>query len=130
MGICALRVDPGLGEYSKCVSQCSHGLSDLGVVPVRYPRADSALGPRRRGVPYVRLVSRGERVPRPGHCMCSFISYHVQRLMKNTQADAKPVRLVIILLAALHAGIALCFKILFFSYYVVKEVGPGDGPHI
>ncbi|KAL1946928.1 hypothetical protein VTO73DRAFT_15032 [Trametes versicolor] len=45
-------------------------------------------------------------------------------------ADAKPVRLVIILLAALHAGIALCFKILFFSYYVVKEVGPGDGPHI
>lgn len=50
--------------------------------------------------------------------------------MRNTQADAKPVRLVIILLAALHAGIALCFKILFFSYYVVEEVGPGDGPHI
>ncbi|KAI0663068.1 Yip1-domain-containing protein [Cubamyces menziesii] len=41
-------------------------------------------------------------------------------------ADAKPVRLIIILLAALHAGVALCFKILFFSYYVVKEVGPQD----
>ncbi|RDX53168.1 Yip1-domain-containing protein [Lentinus brumalis] len=41
-------------------------------------------------------------------------------------ADAKPVRLIIILLAALHAAIALCFKILFFSYYVISEVGPKD----
>jgi len=41
-------------------------------------------------------------------------------------ADAKPVRLVIILLGVLHAGVALCFKILFFSYYVVKEIGVPD----
>ncbi|EMD40551.1 hypothetical protein CERSUDRAFT_111150 [Gelatoporia subvermispora B] len=41
-------------------------------------------------------------------------------------ADAKPVRLVIVLLGLLHAGIALCFKILFFSYYAVKQEGPSD----
>ncbi|KAH9853737.1 Yip1-domain-containing protein [Lenzites betulinus] len=41
-------------------------------------------------------------------------------------ADAKPVRLIIILLAVLHAAVALSFKVLFFSYYVVKEVGPAD----
>ena len=42
------------------------------------------------------------------------------------QADAKPVRLIIVLLAALHAAVALCFKVLFFSYYIVNEVGPKD----
>lgn len=36
------------------------------------------------------------------------------------------MRLIIILLAALHAAVALCFKILFFSYYVVDPVGPKD----
>ncbi|CAL1702285.1 unnamed protein product [Somion occarium] len=41
-------------------------------------------------------------------------------------ADAKAVRLIIILLAILHAGLALCFKVLFFSYYAFKEVGPKD----
>lgn len=42
------------------------------------------------------------------------------------QADAKPVRLVIILLVIFHAALALSFKILFFSFYVVKEIGPTD----
>lgn len=41
-------------------------------------------------------------------------------------ADAKPVRLVIILLVIFHAALALSFKILFFSFYVVKEIGPTD----
>ncbi|CCM02837.1 uncharacterized protein FIBRA_04949 [Fibroporia radiculosa] len=41
-------------------------------------------------------------------------------------ADAKPVRLIIILLVLLHAGIALSFKILFFSYYAVREIGVPD----
>lgn len=41
------------------------------------------------------------------------------------QADAKAVRLLIIFLVLLHAGIALSFKVLFFSYYV-KQVGPKD----
>lgn len=40
-------------------------------------------------------------------------------------ADAKSVRLVIILLAVLHAALALCFKVLFFSYYI-RQVGPKD----
>lgn len=40
------------------------------------------------------------------------------------KAEAKPTRLIIILIAALHAGLALTFKVLFFSYYVVKSKEP------
>ncbi|KAF7967054.1 hypothetical protein HWV62_35983 [Athelia sp. TMB] len=36
-------------------------------------------------------------------------------------AEAKATRLFIIAIAALHAGLALSFKVLFFSYYVVKS---------
>ncbi|KAJ2919698.1 hypothetical protein MD484_g661, partial [Candolleomyces efflorescens] len=35
-------------------------------------------------------------------------------------AEAKATRLLIIVLAALHLGVALSFKILFFSYYIEK----------
>ncbi|KAH7883018.1 hypothetical protein F5I97DRAFT_1815283 [Phlebopus sp. FC_14] len=42
-------------------------------------------------------------------------------------ADAKATRLLIIVVGALHAGLALTFKVLFFSYYVVHEFGPGSG---
>ncbi|KAH0578622.1 hypothetical protein H2248_003760 [Termitomyces sp. 'cryptogamus'] len=38
-------------------------------------------------------------------------------------AEAKATRLVIILIAVLHAALALTFKILFFSYYVVQKIG-------
>ncbi|TFK31258.1 Yip1 domain family protein, partial [Crucibulum laeve] len=38
-------------------------------------------------------------------------------------AEAKPTRLIIILLAALHFGLALTFKVMFFSYYVVDKIG-------
>ncbi|ETW77442.1 Yip1 domain-containing protein [Heterobasidion irregulare TC 32-1] len=41
-------------------------------------------------------------------------------------ADAKPVRLLIVVVAALHAALALVFKVLFFSYYVVHEIGVPD----
>ncbi|KAI0080758.1 Yip1-domain-containing protein [Panus rudis PR-1116 ss-1] len=41
-------------------------------------------------------------------------------------ADAKAVRLIIVLLVILHAAVALCFKVLFFSYYIVKEIGVKD----
>ncbi|KZT72620.1 Yip1 domain family protein [Daedalea quercina L-15889] len=41
-------------------------------------------------------------------------------------ADAKSVRLIIIFLALLHVGIALSFKVLFFSYYALKDIGPED----
>ncbi|KAG0703589.1 hypothetical protein DFH29DRAFT_981893 [Suillus ampliporus] len=43
-------------------------------------------------------------------------------------ADAKATRLLIIVVGALHAGLALTLKVLFFSYYVVHEIGPGADP--
>ncbi|KAB5590225.1 Protein YIPF1 [Ceratobasidium theobromae] len=48
-------------------------------------------------------------------------------------ADQKPARLIIVALAALHAAIALTFKVLFFSYYIVPAIGGkeplgGTGP--
>jgi hypothetical protein len=56
-------------------------------------------------------------------------------LMHPPQAEAKPTRLIIILLAALQVGIALSYKILFFSYYVADKIGgdikiPGDVPAV
>lgn len=47
-------------------------------------------------------------------------------------AEAKATRLIIIVIAVLHAGLALTFKVLFFSYYVVEKIGmdiplPGGG---
>ncbi|KAF6746025.1 Yip1 domain family protein [Ephemerocybe angulata] len=39
-------------------------------------------------------------------------------------AEAKATRLLIILLAVLHLGLALSFKILFFNYYVIENTGP------
>lgn len=36
------------------------------------------------------------------------------------------MRLIAILLVLLHAALALCFKVLFFSYYARKEIGPKD----
>ncbi|KAF9531069.1 Yip1 domain family protein [Crepidotus variabilis] len=38
-------------------------------------------------------------------------------------AEAKATRLLIILLALIHLGIAITFKVLFFSYYVVDKIG-------
>jgi len=40
-------------------------------------------------------------------------------------AEAKVTRLIILVLAAIHFGIAISFKVLFFSYYVVDKIG-GD----
>jgi hypothetical protein len=31
---------------------------------------------------------------------------------------------MVILIVALHAGLALTFKVMFFSYYIVEEIGP------
>jgi len=42
-------------------------------------------------------------------------------------AEAKATRLLIIILAAIHLGIAITFKVLFFSYYVIDKIG-GDIP--
>lgn len=57
--------------------------------------------------------------------ICSISSITSTNILDFRQADKKAVRLLIILLVALHAGIALCFKVLFFSYYI-KQIGPKD----
>ena len=48
-------------------------------------------------------------------------------------ADSKTPRAFVIVIVLLHLALALTFKVLFFSYYVVKEIGGddplgGDGP--
>ncbi|KAG8216083.1 hypothetical protein J3R82DRAFT_8084 [Butyriboletus roseoflavus] len=45
-----------------------------------------------------------------------------------SSADAKATRLLIIVVAALHAGLALTFKVVFFSYYVVSDLSGGSDP--
>ena len=42
------------------------------------------------------------------------------------QAERKATRLLVVLILVLHAALALTFKIMFFSYYAVKEIGPSD----
>ena len=39
------------------------------------------------------------------------------------EAEAKVTRLIILVLAVIHFGIAISFKVLFFSYYVVDKIG-------
>ncbi|KAI5120522.1 hypothetical protein M0805_004530 [Coniferiporia weirii] len=41
-------------------------------------------------------------------------------------AEAKATRALAVLIALLHIALALTFKVLFFSYYVVKDIGSGD----
>ncbi|KAG6846253.1 hypothetical protein H0H93_015034, partial [Arthromyces matolae] len=38
-------------------------------------------------------------------------------------AEAKATRLIIIIVAVLHAALALTLKIVFFSYYVTGKIG-------
>ena len=42
------------------------------------------------------------------------------------QSDHKYARALIVLVAVLHAALALVFKVEFFAYYVVKNIGPED----
>ena len=42
------------------------------------------------------------------------------------QADQKSLRFLIIVVAVLHGVVALLFKVLFFSYYIDGNIGPGD----
>lgn len=48
--------------------------------------------------------------------------------LATLQADAKATRLLIIVIAVLHGGLALTFKGLFFSYYVVRDLSAGSDP--
>ena len=36
------------------------------------------------------------------------------------------MRLLIVVIAVLHAVVALLFKVLFFSYYIQANIGPAD----
>ncbi|PCH41409.1 Yip1-domain-containing protein [Wolfiporia cocos MD-104 SS10] len=71
-------------------------------------------------VPLVRWILVGIAFALSGY----FLVANVYPILAT--ADAKPVRLVIILLVIFHAAIAMSFKILFFSYYAVKEIGIPD----
>ncbi|TDL27803.1 Yip1 domain family protein [Rickenella mellea] len=43
-----------------------------------------------------------------------------------SSAEAKSARLLVIIVAVLHAALALTFLVVFFSYYAVHEIGPKD----
>lgn len=90
-------------------------------------------------VPIVRWVLVGIASGLSGYFLCAnvypilaSVSSHVvshHYLVLNTfseQADAKLVRVFIVPIAVFHLAIALVFKIMFFSYYVVKEIGVAD----
>lgn len=42
------------------------------------------------------------------------------------QAESKATRALVIIIALLHAALALTLKVLFFSYYIVKQIGVKD----
>ena len=44
----------------------------------------------------------------------------------HVQAEQKATRFLVIILVVLHAALALTFKVLFFSYYVVETIGGKD----
>ncbi|TFY79198.1 hypothetical protein EWM64_g4817 [Hericium alpestre] len=71
-------------------------------------------------VPVVRWVLTGVAFAISGY----FLVKNVYPVLAS--ADQKAVRLLIVVVAVIHAGIALTFKVLFFSYYVVKEIGVQD----
>ncbi|EPQ50849.1 Yip1-domain-containing protein [Gloeophyllum trabeum ATCC 11539] len=71
-------------------------------------------------VPIIRWVLVGVAFGLSGY----FLVANVYPILAS--AEAKATRLLVILVALLHAGLALSFKVLFFSYYIVKEVGPAD----
>jgi len=70
-------------------------------------------------VPIVRWVLVGVAFCTSGY----FLVMNIYPILAS--AEQKPTRLLIVLVATLHAAIALTFKVMFFSYYV-KEIGPGD----
>lgn len=92
---------------------------------MRHPRSHHAMDTRRNRTLSLRILPRSEHLPHPR--FRAFLSHNATQniLMHPPQAEAKATRLIIILLAALQVGIALSFKILFFSYYVVDKIG-GD----
>lgn len=71
-------------------------------------------------MPLVRWVSVGIASGVSGF----FLLHNVYPVLAS--AEAKAVRLLVIVIAVLHLALALTFKIMFFSYYIKHEVGPKD----
>ncbi|KAI0058459.1 Yip1-domain-containing protein [Artomyces pyxidatus] len=71
-------------------------------------------------VPLVRWILTGVAFGLSGY----FLVANVYPVLAS--ADQKALRLLIVVVAVLHAALALVFKVLFFSYYVVREVGVPD----
>jgi len=71
-------------------------------------------------VPLVRWILSGIGFLISGYFLCA----NVYPILAS--ADSRVARLFIVPIVAFHAGVALTFKIMFFSYYVVKEIGIPD----
>ncbi|KAJ7510615.1 hypothetical protein B0H11DRAFT_1955470 [Mycena galericulata] len=69
-------------------------------------------------VPIVRWVLVGLAFGLSGY----FLVRNIYPILSS--AEAKATRLLIIVIAVLHAALALTFQVLFFSYYVVPPKGP------
>ena len=90
------------------------------------PSSYSSLGIGRGSLLPLRMVPWGKYIPNSRLCTSTFIgfpTFNQLTLHSFGQAEAKATRLIILVLAAIHFGIALSFKVLFFSYYVVDKIG-------
>ncbi len=78
--------------------------------------------------PSIRILPHDQCLSNPSLSKLCYWTLRSPILMMylDSQADAKAVRLISILIVLLHAALALCFKVLFFSYYAVKPIGPAD----
>lgn len=91
-----------------------------------HTRANPALGSCRNCIRSVGILLVCQHISNP--CLRKsnqLLTYSAIDLIVCIQAEAKPTRLFIVIIALLHAGLALTFKILFFNYYVVNQIGPG-----
>ena len=91
------------------------------------PSTYSPLGTGRDSLWPFGMVPWGKCIPHS--CLCTFIfiwpTFDQLTFCSFREAEAKVTRLIILVLAAIHLGIAISFKVLFFSYYVVDKIG-GD----
>ena len=128
MGIWTIRVDTCRSEFILKIQKVmsAHICVPIGVMCD--PSTYTSLGTGRDSLWPLRMVPWGKCIPHPRLCMfifsgwptfdkLTFYSFH--------EAEAKVTRLIIVVLAAIHFGIAISFKVLFFSYYVVDKIG-GD----
>lgn len=118
-----------LTAYS--ISHCSVGSLGVGIwvicldshfVALHNTRSSGPLGSRWDRFRVVRLLSRRQCLSCSGKGTLSLIRSCCYELL--AQAEAKSTRLLVVIIAVLHAALALVLKILFFSYYVVPSTTP------